>query len=355
MLNKLYPADFWAYGSFGNTIEDYALAALAFLGLIILFKIFQSIILFKLKRVAEKTKTDVDDALIRIFMSLRPPFYSYLAFYLALNTLLINDFAKKVINILLIVWIVYQAVKAIQILIEYLVEKALKKDKQKGSDQIIKLLGKISKGILWSLGGLMVLSNLGVNITSLIAGLGIGGIAIALALQNILGDLFSSFAILFDKPFVPGDFIIVGSKKGTVEKIGIKTTRIRSLDGEEVVMSNKELTSLDIQNYGKMKERRATVEFGILYETPTSQIKKIPKILKDIIKDEKLTRFDRAHFKKFDNSALAFELIYYVLSDDYNKYMDINQKVLLKIKSEFEKEKIGMAYPTHTIYMANQL
>ncbi|MBU1179853.1 mechanosensitive ion channel family protein [Patescibacteria group bacterium] len=354
MLNQFFTAPYWQYESFGNTLQAYTAAFLIFVGLLITFKIFQSLILYRLKKLADKTKTDVDDTLIKIFLSLRPPFYAFLAFYLAFNTLIIHSFAKKIIAVILIIWVVYQAIKSVQILIDYLVEKAMKKDKQAGSKQIIGLISKISKGVLWALGGLLILQNLGVNVTSLIAGLGIGGIAIALALQNILGDLFSSFAILFDKPFVPGDFIIVENHKGTVEKIGIKTTRIRSVDGEEIIISNKELTSTSIQNFQKLKERRAVINFGVKYETPTAKIRQIPKMLKDIIKEIKDAKFDRAHFSKFNDSALTFEVVYFVKSDDYEKYMDVNQKILIKIKSEFEKEKIDMAYPTRTIYMAKE-
>ncbi|MFC1612567.1 mechanosensitive ion channel family protein [Patescibacteria group bacterium] len=344
----------WQYESFGNTIGAYAIALGAFIGFLILFFIFQKIIVFKLRRLAKKTKTKADDALIEIADSVRPPFYSFLAFYLAIKFLAIPELLTKIINVVLIIWVIYQIIKAVQIFIDYLVKKGLKKEGRAGSEEIIKLIGKISKGILWALGGLLILSNLGINVTSLIAGLGIGGIAIALALQNILGDLFSSFAILFDKPFIAGDFIKVGPHMGTVEKIGIKTTRIRSIEGDEVVMSNKELTTLDIKNYGEMKERRGTIEFGILYETPTSKVKKVPKIVKDIIKAEKMAKFDRTHFKKFDDSALTFEAVYYIKSNDYEKYMDLNQRILLKIKSEFEKEEIVMAYPTRTIYLAKE-
>ena len=354
MLNQVLIQPFWQYSYLGNTTKSYVIALGAFIGFLILFKIFQSIFLFKLKRLAEKTKTDIDDTLIQIFLSLRPPFYGFLALYLALSLLILDPITKKIINVLLIIYVVYQTIKAVQVLIDYMVERALKKDKQAGSKQIIGLIGKISKGILWALGGLMILSNLGVNVTSLVAGLGVGGIAIALAVQNILGDLFSSFAILFDKPFVPGDFIIIGTHKGTVEKIGIKTTRIRSVGGEEIIISNKELTSARIQNFQKLKERRAVINFGVTYETPTNKVRQIPKTVKQIIKNEKDAKFDRAHFAKFDDSALTFEVIYFVKSDEYAKYMDINQKILLKIKSEFEKEKIDMAYPTQTIYMAKE-
>ncbi len=155
----------------------------------------------------------------------------------------------------------------------------------------------------------------------------------------------------FDKPFVPGDFIVVGDKKGTVEKIGIKTTRLKALQGEELIISNKELTSAQIQNFKKMEERRISFSFGVTYETPVEKVKKIPDIIKDIIDKEDGARFDRAHFSRFDDSALNFDIIYYVGSGDYADYMDIQQSINIKILEVFEEMRIGMAYPTQTIYM----
>ncbi|MBL7142015.1 mechanosensitive ion channel family protein [Patescibacteria group bacterium] len=339
------------YQLVGNTLKDFLLAIIAFGVFLGLFKWFQRFVLKRLKRIAKRTKTDIDDALIQIVQSLKPPFYSFLAFYLALQFLTISGFLKKAINLILIVWVVYQAIIAVQIFIDYLVKKGLGKEKEKGTKTAISLIGKISKGVLWVIGVLLILSNLGVNVTSLIAGLGIGGVAVALALQNVLSDLFSSFAIYFDKPFVPGDFIIVGKHKGVVEKIGIKTTRIRALQGEEIVFSNQELTSARIQNFKKMKERRATFSFGVTYETPTSKLKKIPKIVKEIIESVESTRFDRVHFTEFGDSALLFEVIYYLKTPDYLKYRDAHQEILFKIKNTFEKQEISMAYPTQTIYL----
>ena len=197
---------------------------------------------------------------------------------------------------------------------------------------------------------LLILSNLGIDITSLVAGLGIGGIAFAFAMKNILGDLFSSFAIFFDKPFLPGDFIRVGDQSGTVKKIGIKTTRVQASQGEEIVFSNQELTSTQIHNFKKLKERKIYFSFGVVYETPLKQIKEIPKIVKGIISEISEARFDRAHFNRFDDSALNFDVVYFVETDDYKKYMDIQQKINIEIMEVFEKEKIEMAYPTQVIY-----
>ena len=346
--------NFWQYEFLGNTIKDFLIALIVFFIALIIFKIFQSLILNKLKNFAEKTKTDIDDAFVKIVSALRPPFYSFLSFYLALKFLVLKDIAEKIINIILAAWVIYLAIIALQILIDYIIKKSLKKYTDEQAKSAMKLLGNISKITLWSIGILLFLSNLGVNVTSLVAGLGIGGIAVALALQNILNDLFSSFAIYFDRPFTIGDFIIVGEQSGVVKKIGIKTTRIRALRGEEIVISNKELTSARIQNFKKMKERRITFSFGVVYDTPLEKIKKIPSLIKKIVESEKLARFDRAHFHQFGDSALLFEVVYYIQTGEYNDYMDANQGIMLKIKEIFEKENIVMAYPTQTVYLGKK-
>ncbi|MCD4705700.1 mechanosensitive ion channel family protein [bacterium] len=345
---------FWQYEFLGNTIKGFLIALIVFFVSLIIFKIFQSVILYKLKKISEKTKTDIDDTFVKIINTLRPPFYSFLSFYLALKFLIIKDVAGKIINIILIAWVIYLAITAIQILIDYVIKRSMKKYEDDHAKSAMRLLGNISKAILWCVGVLLFLSNLGVDITSLVAGLGIGGIAIALALQNILGDLFSSFAIYFDRPFTVGDFIIVGEQSGTVEKVGIKTTRIRALRGEEIVISNKELTSARIQNFKKMQERRITFSFGVVYNTPSEKMKKIPSMIKEIVESEKLARFDRAHFNEFGDSSLSFEVVYYIQTGEYNDYMDANQGMMLKIKTAFEKENIVMAYPTQTVYLEKQ-
>jgi small-conductance mechanosensitive channel len=343
--------DFWRYTIAGNTIGMFAVTLVAFVVFLAIFKVFQTIILAHLKKIAEKTKTDIDDTFVTIIKSLKPPFYSFLAFYTATFFLNLNNVFQKIIDIVLIIWVVFQVIIATQILIDYVVKKRIGEEEDKAAENAINILGKLSKATLWTIGFLLILSNLGVDITSLVAGLGIGGIAVALALQNILSELFSSFAIYFDKPFVPGDFIIVGDRAGVIEKIGIKTTRMRALQGEEVVISNKELTSVQIQNFKKMKERRISFSFGVTYETPIEKIKKIPGVVKKTIEGIVGTRFDRAHFSRFDDSALNFDVVYFVQSGDYAQYMNIQQEINIKIMEEFEMIGISMAYPTRTVYL----
>jgi small-conductance mechanosensitive channel len=215
------------------------------------------------------------------------------------------------------------------------------------------LLSLFGRGLLWFFVLLLILENIGVNVTTLIASLGIGGIAIGLATQNILGDLFASLSILLDKPFEVGHFIIVGEYLGTVEKIGLKTTRIRSLSGELLIFGNNDLLSSRIRNYTHFQERRVVFIFGVLYSTPSESLKKIPAVVRGIIETTKQTRFDRAHFKSFGDFSLNFEVVYYVLSPDYVVYMDIQEKINLAIFEAFEAEGIGFAFPTRTIHIAS--
>lgn len=337
----------------GNTIEEYIYALIVFLGALLVFKIVQLVLFKYFHKLAQKTKTEIDDVFLEILQKIRPPFYFYVALYFALKTLKINLWLNRILSAVLMVWVTYQVIVSIQILINRVIKKRVAKDAT--SEAILGLMGKILKGIIWGVGLIFVLSNLGVNVTSLLAGLGIGGIAIAFALQNILEDLFSSFAIFFDKPFRVGDFIVVGGNyKGSVEKIGIKTTRLRSLQGEELVISNKELTSAKIQNFGKIERRRVVLNVGVTYETPLEKLRKIPQLVKEIVENTDNVDFDRAFLVKFGDFAIIFEIVYFVQSSDYLMHLESQQKILFKIKEVFEKENIEFAYPTQTLYLKKE-
>ncbi len=209
----------------------------------------------------------------------------------------------------------------------------------------------ISKLVIWSIILMLTLDNVGIDVTALVAGLGVGGIAVALAVQNILGDLFASLSIIVDKPFVIGDFIIIGDFMGSVENIGLKTTRIRSLSGEQIIFSNSDLLNSRVRNYKRMQERRVTFTFGVLYQTTADQLEQIPVTVKEIIEGLEKTRFDRAHFSKFGDSSLNFEVVYYVQSGDYNLYMDIQQAINLSLVRRFADGGIIFAYPTRSLYV----
>ena len=210
-----------------------------------------------------------------------------------------------------------------------------------------------AKVFLWAIVLLAMLSNLGVNITAFIASLGVGGIAVALAVQNILGDLFASLSIAVDKPFEIGDFIVVESISGTVEHVGLKTTRIRSLGGEQIVMANTAMLSSTVQNYKRLSERRVVFKFGVTYDCTADQARQVPGIVESIIRSIDKTRFDRSHFQGFGDSSLDFETVYIVLDAGYNAYMDIQQEINLQLMSALEKIGVDFAFPTQTIHVAS--
>ncbi len=212
--------------------------------------------------------------------------------------------------------------------------------------------GVVGRAFLWALVALVVLDNIpGVEVTSLIAGLGIGGLAVGLALQSILGDLFASFTIALDKPFVIGDFIVTGDYAGTVESIGLKSTRLRSLSGEQMIFSNTDLLSSRIRNYKRMLRRRVVFTIGVTYETPAEKLERIPAIVAEIVEQQEQAIFKRAHFKSLGDFSLNYEIVYYIDSADYTTYMDIQQAINLALIRRFAEEGIEFAYPTQVVYV----
>lgn len=338
--------EFWSY--IQENIDGYTNFFLIWLGLLLVFALFQKFLVWRLEYLAKKTKTDLDDAVIRIVNSINPPFYFFVSLFIASRWLDIPEQYDRYFFYLIIVVVTVQVVKATNVFITYLVEKY--SHLESGSRTALPTLGKVGKLLTWTIGFLIILQNFGIEVTSLIAGLGIGGVAVALAAQNILGDLFASFSIIFDKPFQTGDFIKVGEHMGEVKKIGIKTTRLQALQGEELIIGNKELTSNKIQNYGKMKKRRVQFDIGVIYETPKQKLKKVNKIIKDAIKSESDAEFDRVNLREFGDSALIYECVYFLKSDDYNLHMNVREKINMAIIDGFEKAGIEFAYPTRVVY-----
>jgi small-conductance mechanosensitive channel len=341
----------WQTVFYNNTLSEYVWALGLFLLIVLAFKIIKNRLWQRLKNLSKLSKTDLDDKLVEMLKSINSSFYLILSLWIVSGTLEISSIVNDIINTLFIVMIFHQVTKFLQFLLKFQVNKSVESESQRKN--ILPLLSVTMKIIVWVFGLLLILSNLGVNVTSLIAGLGIGGIAVALAAQAVLGDIFSSITIYLDKPFEAGDFIILedGTTMGVVEKIGFKTTRIKALGGEEVVIANSNLTSQKIHNYKKMEKRRVAVNFGVIYGTSQEKMKRIPEIVKKIVDGISEIDFDRVHFKKFADSSLVFELIYFVSTSDYYAYMDQNQQLHLQIKEQFEKENIEMAFPTQTIHL----
>lgn len=340
---------------FGNTLHGYLVAFCVLLVTLIFFQVLKNRIFKKLEIWASKTKTDLDDEIIHTIETIPSMLYFFAALYIAMQLLVLHSVIEKAIEVILVILLIYWATKVVAELIEYgLAKVAKKQDGKREKNTTYYALSLIAKIVLWSTGLLLVLSNLGVNISAFVASLGIGGIAIALALQNILGDIFSSFSLYLDKPFEVGDFIVIGEHQGTVKKIGLKTTRIEALQGEEIVISNNELTSSRVRNFKKMKKRRIVFAIGVSYATPHKTLSKIPKIMKKAIAPIKKTAFDRSNFATFGDFSLNFETVYYLESNNYAEYMNTQEKINLAVVEAFEKEKIEIAFPTQTIYLHKQ-
>ncbi|MDQ8022733.1 MAG: mechanosensitive ion channel family protein [Moraxellaceae bacterium] len=232
------------------------------------------------------------------------------------------------------------------------IRKRLEHSTQAGDGAAVTNFGVIAfitRLAIWVIVLLLLLDNLGVNITTLVASLGIGGVAVALALQNVLGDLFASLSIAIDKPFVVGDFIIVDDYMGTVKHVGLKTTRIQSLSGEELIFSNNDLLKSRIRNYKRMNERRIVFSFGVTYDTPADKLEALPGEVRAIVGAQDGTRFDRAHFRGFGASSLDFEVVYFTLDPDFNKYMDTQQRINLTLIRHLQSKDIALALPTQTL------
>lgn len=330
----------------------FALSIVIILALLLVKRSFLS----RLFAFTQKTETAYDDLVIKMLMETKLFLIIIVAFYFGSLLLTIPDGVQSWLSRVAILAVLIQIgiwgntfiTNAIQ---QYQTEN-LKKDA--GQVTTFRALSFVAKLILFSVILLLALDNLGVEITTLLTGLGVGSVAVALAVQNILADLFAALSIAIDQPFVIGDFIIVDEYLGTVEKLGLKTTRLRSLSGEQLIFSNTDLLNSRIRNYKRMGERRVEFSFGVIYQTPAEKIRALPDVIREIIEKYELARFDRAHFKEFGESSLQFEVVYFILSADYNQYMDLQQNINLGLFEKFEQEGIEFAYPTQTIFVGKE-
>lgn len=339
---------------FGNTILQYIVCVLGIFVFYVVIKVFKKIVFKRIKKWAVNTKSTIDDFLILSIEKFLIPLLYFIAVFFGLNFLTFDVSIKRIIDGIIVVIITFFAIRFIASLINYFINLYWKRrtDSQE-SDPSIKGISTFVSLIVWGLGLVFLLDNLGFKVSAVIAGLGVGGIAVALAAQTVLGDLFSYFVIFFDRPFQIGDFITVDNKSGTVEKIGIKTTRITSISGEQIVFGNSDLTSSRLHNYKKMLRRRVQFTLGVVYNLKYDQIKEIPQMLKSIIEENEGVTFDRAHFQSYGDFSLRYEVVYYVISSDYNKFMDVQQNINLRIFEEFDKKGINFAYPTQTVLLNN--
>jgi len=339
-----------------NSIEDVGVALGVLLGMWFGFYLFRRYIVRRLNKLAQNSQYQVVRFVTVGMRSITAFFYFAISLAVAAQFVVLSPSITKAMRAIVMIVIVLQCIRSVQSLLATFLDtlskrgNATNQQAARGTFVGIQFIARIA---LWSIGLLLILSNLGFNVSSLVTSLGIGGVAVALATQNILGDIFSSFSIYFDRPFELGDLITVGSDTGTVKNIGLKTTRLQSLQGEELVISNRELTSSRIQNFKKMEMRRVMLSIGLVYQTSLDGLKTANSLIKDAIMSDKKVQFDRCHFKEFGASSLNFEAIYFVLSNNYYDYMDCQQVINFKIKESFDKAGLNMAYPTQTIFFGN--
>ena len=338
----------------GNSIKLWLISAAIILVVYFSLVLLKRLVEWRIAKWAKKTATQFDDFLVDMITNTKNIMLLIFAIFMASKTLEIKQDIRDIIDVFTLVVLLLQVGFWLNAVISYLIQRQVSKQLKSNASEATTLsaLGAVAKGVVWVLLGVMALDNVpGVEVSTLITGLGIGGIAIGLAVQNILGDLLSSLSIVLDRPFVIGDFITVGDFSGSVEHIGIKSTRLRSLTGEQLVFSNSDLLNSRIRNYQRMNRRRVVFEFGVTYQTSHEMLVKIPAMVEAIIRPKENVTFDRAHFKSYGDSALNFEVIYWIESSDYAMYMDIQQDINLHVFDEFAQNKIEFAYPTQTVFV----
>ncbi len=337
-----------------NPISTWIIAAVVIVVVFMVVSWLKDILRNRLSKAGEAAASETKRFLSSLLERTGRVFILVLAFYagsLILNLPeRIHDFLRTGMIVVALLQIAYWGGS----IIDYLVNKRLEAEGEEQAAQATSLsaLKLVAKIALWTIVILLILENLtGVEINALIASLGVTGVAVALAVQNILGDLFASLSIALDKPFIIGDSVRVGEFLGTVEHIGLKSTRVRSISGEQVIFSNSDLLSSRIQNLKSMERRRATFTIGVTYETPLEKLERIPPIVRDIVKNLEDATLDRVHFNLMGDFSLNFEIAYYVETPDFYRYMDIQHAINMELIRRFSLEGIEFAYPTQTVYM----
>lgn len=335
----------------GNPASAWIAAAAAFLLVLVAFRLFRRVVLKRLDALSRRTETYLDDLVAAVLARTSRLFLAIVAAYAGARFLSLPPEASRIIARVVVLALVVQGGVWATEALAFFLGRYRERERAASAVTTMSALGFAGKVAVWTVVLLLALDNLGVDVTALVAGLGVSGIAVALAVQNILGDLFASLSIVLDKPFVIGDMLAVDGLMGRVEQIGLKTTRVRSLSGEQLVFSNADLLNSRLRNYGRMFERRVNFTVGVTYQTPPETLAEIPGMIRRIVEARPKVRFDRCHFKGFGDSALDIETVYYVLEPDYALYMDTQQAINLELMRGFEERGIEFAYPTRTVFL----
>lgn len=335
-FRELLLQEYW-----GNTVQDYFVAIGIIVGGSLLIQILKRFILKKMRKWVSQSESTIDDIIVDDLEKFLLPIGGFLFLYWGITYLQLSVKTEKVVNVAIAIIIAVFVIRFLSSVIKIILSSYIRR--QENGETKVKQVGGlmiIINILVWILGTIFLIDNLGYDVSTILTGVGIGGIAVALAAQNIVGDLFNYFVIFFDKPFEVGDAINVDDKNGTIEFIGVKTTRLRSLTGEQIIIANSDLTKSRVHNFKRQENRRVQFTLTVLYRTATDLLEKIPTIINDIIEGEEDTRFERAHFARFTDYGLTFEVVYFVTDADYLKYMNIQQSINIKIIRAFEKESI---------------
>jgi len=334
-----------------NSLQAWVVAGIVFVVIGTTLLIARTLLARRLEKVAARTSTTADDAVVDLLRRTR---YFFILTAAVAGATFFLDLPKRALavghvlgTIALILQFAIWGNGLINFWFQNYAER--KADSDVASRTTIAAFSFVARAIMWTILLLVALNRLGIDITALVTGLGVGGIAVALAVQNVLGDVFAALAIVLDKPFVVGDSISVDTLSGTVEHVGLKTTRIRSVNGEQLIFSNTDLLKSRIRNFKRMQERRVVLTIGVSYDTPPENVARIPAMLREAVEAQQQVRFDRSHFMSYGESALMFETVYFVLTADYLTFANLNQAVNLAVLRRFSAEKIDFAFPTRTI------
>ena len=338
---------------YGNSLESWLTATAIAATLFLVLLVGRRLVVARLGAVAARTTNKIDDVIVELIARTRSYVLLFVAVAVASRGLTLPafvwliDLTKLVLLLQAALW----GIAAVNFWVKSYLARPLTTEDRAGI-AMIRTLGVGAKVIVWLMIGFSGLKTVGIDITPLITGLGISGIAIALAVQNILGDLFAALAIVFDKPFDVGDTIIVDQITGTVEHIGLKTTRLRSIGGEQIVVGNADLLKSRLRNMKRMYQRRVAFTLDLVYDTPPEVLARVPSMLKEIVTAQSPVKFDRSHVAGFTESAVRVETVYFVLDPDFNRHMDVQQTILLDVLKRFKAERIQFAFPTHTVLQA---
>lgn len=338
----------------GNSTRAWLIAAVMAAVVYIALAVVRRVLISRLGVLAARTETDFDDAIVDLVKNTRPFFVAAVSLGAALRGLNIHSKLVGPLTAVIELLVLLQIGLWISGLIAFLVERSLTK-RREVADRIgiaaMRAIGITVKTVAWIVIFIVAVQFVfGKPVTALITGLGVGGIAIALAVQNILGDLLAAVAIVFDRPFDVGDTIAVDTMVGTVEQIGLKTTRLRSVTGEQLIIGNGELLKSKLRNYKRMYERRVLLNLDLTFDTAPDVITRIPPMIQEIVSAQQGVRFERSHFAGFLESALRIETVYYVLDPDYSRSMDVQQAVNLEVLRRFKAQSINFAFPTTTVH-----